>query len=71
MANQAESRCSESESRGKLEQHVALHYLLGMSVCVAAQNKSKILCKIIIYAFLFPFSIFSINKILFNPINLV
>ena len=41
VASQAESHCSGSEKRGKLKQHAACHYLVGISDCVAAQKEPR------------------------------
>ena len=41
VASQAEPHCSGSESGGKLEQHAAWHYLVGLSDCVAAQKEPR------------------------------
>ena len=38
---QAKSHCSGSESRGKLKQHAACHYLVGISDCVAALKEPR------------------------------
>ena len=42
VASQVEPHCSGSESRGRLQQHGAWHYLVGVSDCVAAQKEQAL-----------------------------